>query len=149
MLSSERLTKRNKDRFLVLARSTKLTRSIEITATPFKYLKSLDKPTRRRITEKLKALAEDPTNVRLSLPLTASDKRRARVGAYRILFTFNDTTLTVSDIKSIDMPRFISAQRRSGYWHKKKTESHSAWALIPATLPLSLRVEQSIKIIEK
>jgi len=71
---------------------------IEITDTPFKYLKSLDKPTRRRIKEKLEALAEDPTNIRLSLPLSASNKRRARVGGYRILFTFDEQTLTVSDI---------------------------------------------------
>jgi len=71
---------------------------IEITATPFKYLKSLDKPTRKRITEKLNALAEDPTNIRLSLPLSSSEKRRARVGSYRILFTIDGDTLTVSDI---------------------------------------------------
>lgn len=71
---------------------------IEITDTPFKYLNSLDKPTRKRIKEKLAALAEDPTNIRLSLPLSSSDKRRARVGGYRILFTFDSETLIVSDI---------------------------------------------------
>ncbi|MGH9741458.1 MAG: type II toxin-antitoxin system RelE family toxin [Candidatus Acidiferrum sp.] len=71
---------------------------IEITDTPAKYLQSLDKPTRRRIAEKLKALADDPTDIRLSLPLSASNKRRARVGSYRILFTFDNETLTVADI---------------------------------------------------
>jgi mRNA-degrading endonuclease RelE of RelBE toxin-antitoxin system len=71
---------------------------IELTNTPAKYLQSLDKPTRRRIEEKLKALAEEPTNIRLSLPLSGSNKRRARVGGYRILFTFDSETLTVADI---------------------------------------------------
>jgi mRNA interferase RelE/StbE len=71
---------------------------IKITATPFKYLSSLDRPTKKRIIEKLEAIAKDPTNVNLSYPLTDSSKRSSRVGGYRILFVVDDKTLTVADI---------------------------------------------------
>ncbi|MGH9730678.1 MAG: type II toxin-antitoxin system RelE family toxin [Candidatus Acidiferrales bacterium] len=71
---------------------------IKITGTPFRYLKSLDKPTKQRIHQKLEAIADDPTNPRLSYPLVGVAKRSARVGGYRILFTIDATTLTVSDI---------------------------------------------------
>jgi mRNA interferase RelE/StbE len=71
---------------------------IKITGTPFKYLKSLDKPTQKRIAEKLKEVADDPYNPRLSYPLTSSDKRSTRVGKYRILFQIDPAILLVSDI---------------------------------------------------
>ena len=71
---------------------------IKITATPLKYLKNLDKPTRRRIVEKLKDIAENPADARLSYPLTASDKRSTRVGSYRILFSTDNEVLEVADI---------------------------------------------------
>jgi mRNA-degrading endonuclease RelE of RelBE toxin-antitoxin system len=51
-----------------------------------KYLNKLDKPTAKRIAEKIQALTKDPFNFRLSKPLTSSFKRSARVGDYRILF---------------------------------------------------------------
>jgi mRNA-degrading endonuclease RelE of RelBE toxin-antitoxin system len=76
----------------------KLALQIKITATPLKYLNSLDKPTRQRIIEKLKDIAEHPTDARLSYPLTASDKRSSRVGGYRILFQIEGQTLEVADI---------------------------------------------------
>lgn len=71
---------------------------IKLTGTPFKYLNSLDKPTRKRIKEKLDAIAKDPTNITLSYPLTNSDKRSTRVGDYRILFFVDDKRLTVAAI---------------------------------------------------
>jgi mRNA-degrading endonuclease RelE of RelBE toxin-antitoxin system len=71
---------------------------IKITATPLKYLKNLDKPTRQRIIEKLKDIAENPTDARLSYPLTASNKRSTRVGSYRVLFTTDTEVLEVADI---------------------------------------------------
>jgi mRNA interferase RelE/StbE len=71
---------------------------IKITGTPAKYMKSLDKPTRIRIKEKLSKIAEDPTNLRLSYPLTASEKRSTRVGSYRILFRIDTKLLVVTDI---------------------------------------------------
>jgi mRNA-degrading endonuclease RelE of RelBE toxin-antitoxin system len=70
---------------------------IKITATPLKYLKSLDKPTRQRIIAKLQDIAENPTDARLSYPLTASDKRSSRIGSY-VLFSINDKVLEVADI---------------------------------------------------
>ncbi|MGO8785865.1 MAG: type II toxin-antitoxin system RelE family toxin [Terriglobia bacterium] len=71
---------------------------VKITGTPFKYLQSLDKPTRNRIVEKLKEIANDPLNSRLSYPLVSSTKRSSRVGKYRILFQVDDKVLEVADI---------------------------------------------------
>ena len=71
---------------------------IKITGTPFKYLKSLDKPTQQRIAEKLNEIAKEPYNPRLSYPLTSSDKRSTRVGKYRILFQVDAAMLLVADI---------------------------------------------------
>jgi len=71
---------------------------VKITSTPLKYLQSLDKPTRKRIIAKLKDIAENPADARLSYPLIASDKRSTRVGAYRILFHTDRQTLIVADI---------------------------------------------------
>lgn len=71
---------------------------VKIAGTPFKYLKSLDKPTQNRIAEKLREIANDPTDLRLSYPLTSSEKRSTRVGRYRILFLLDPPILLVSDI---------------------------------------------------
>ena len=71
---------------------------IRLTATAKKYLDSLDKPTRKRIAEKLKAIAEAPSDARLSKPLVGADKRSARIGQYRILFVTDEFFLTVVDI---------------------------------------------------
>lgn len=72
--------------------------TIKLTSTPFKYLQSLDKATRERISEKLRKIAEAPMDVRLSYPLTATTKRSSRVGKYRILFEIESDTLIVADI---------------------------------------------------
>ena len=71
---------------------------IKITATPSKYLASLDKPTRKRISDKLQAIAENPNDVRLSYPLASTTKRSSRVGGYRILFEIAGNQLIVADI---------------------------------------------------
>ena len=64
----------------------------------FKYLSGLDKTTAKRIADKIKAIAKDPYNIRLSKPLKASHKRSARIGDYRILFVVEKNILVVSDI---------------------------------------------------
>ncbi len=64
---------------------------IKFTGTPYRYLQSLDKPTRKRIVEKLKAIAEAPLDPRLSYPLSGSTKRSSRVGKYRILLEIDPT----------------------------------------------------------
>jgi len=71
---------------------------VQLAGTAFKYLSSLDKPTRARIKDKLEAIAEDPLDPRLSKPLTASTKRCTRVGSYRVLFQIDEATLFVADI---------------------------------------------------
>jgi mRNA-degrading endonuclease RelE of RelBE toxin-antitoxin system len=73
---------------------------IQVTKTPHKYFEKLDKPTQNRIREKLKSIADNPADSRLSYPLENSEKRSARVGKYRILFTIDNDTLTVADIDS-------------------------------------------------
>jgi mRNA-degrading endonuclease RelE of RelBE toxin-antitoxin system len=71
---------------------------IKIAGTPARYLQSLDKPTRKRIKEKLLQIAENPQDLRLSYPLTSSDKRSARVGQYRILFKIDSNAVLVVHI---------------------------------------------------
>lgn len=71
---------------------------ISITSTPAKYLASLDKPTRARITAKLEEIAKSPYDPRLSYPLVGQTKRSSRVGGYRILFEIVENELIVSDI---------------------------------------------------
>lgn len=74
----------------------------KISGTAQKYILSLDKPTRKRIADKIEELCKDPINIRTSKPLTASYKRSARVGSYRILFTLAEENgnqiLLVSDV---------------------------------------------------
>ncbi len=72
--------------------------TIKLTSTPFKYLQSLDKVTKERISEKLREIAQAPMDVRLSYPLIGSTKRSSRVGKYRILFEIESDTLIVADI---------------------------------------------------
>lgn len=69
--------------------------AIKFSDSPFKYLQSLDKPTRERIKKKLEEIAAAPFDPRLSKPLTESVKRSARVGSYRILFEIVGPTLWV------------------------------------------------------
>jgi mRNA-degrading endonuclease RelE of RelBE toxin-antitoxin system len=71
---------------------------IRFTATARKYFDSLDKPTRQRIAEKLRSIAQNPHDARLSKPLIGTDKRSARIGQFRILFLIDERYLTVVDI---------------------------------------------------
>jgi mRNA-degrading endonuclease RelE of RelBE toxin-antitoxin system len=75
-----------------------LSLKVKLTGTPFKYLKSLDKPTKKRIEKKLTEIAENPADPRLSYSLEATEKRCTRVGGYRILFTIEEEILLVADI---------------------------------------------------
>jgi mRNA-degrading endonuclease RelE of RelBE toxin-antitoxin system len=71
---------------------------VQLAGTAFKYLSSLDRPTKARIKDKLEAIAKSPLDPRLSKPLTASTKRCTRVGSYRVLFEFDDEVLFVAEI---------------------------------------------------
>jgi len=71
---------------------------IKLTATAQKYFETLDKPTQKRVREKLNAIALAPLDPRLSKPLVGASQRTARVGDYRILFEVMKTDLFVSDI---------------------------------------------------
>jgi mRNA-degrading endonuclease RelE of RelBE toxin-antitoxin system len=78
---------------------------IQLSNSALKYLDSLDQTMKRRIAVKLRELADDPFNIRLSKPVVSAAKRTARVGAYRILFVVVESdpsipagVLLVSDI---------------------------------------------------
>jgi len=66
-----------------------------------KILEALDVPTRRRIKEKIQAVAADPLNPVNSKPLQGTNRRSARVGGYRILLLiYEPNTLAVDLIES-------------------------------------------------
>ena len=71
---------------------------IKFTATAHKYFETLDKPTKKRIQDKLTAIAAAPFDPRLSKPLIGVTKRTARVGDYRIIFEIEQPLVIVSDI---------------------------------------------------
>lgn len=66
------------------------------------YLKKLDATTRKRVREKVAAVAADHSDPKNSYPLEGSDKRSARVGKYRILLLIikERNALVVADINS-------------------------------------------------
>ena len=70
----------------------------QISKNAFKYIEPLDKPTKARIKEKIRELCRFPFDIRISKPLVGSDRRSARVGAYRILFIVIERTLLVADV---------------------------------------------------
>ena len=73
--------------------------SIDLRGTPARYFGKLDKPTQKRIKEKLIELSEEPFSAKHSKPLHGVDKRTARIGKYRILFqVIDNNTLRVVDI---------------------------------------------------
>ena len=78
----------------------KLPLEIVLTKNAAKSLGALDAPTRKRVREKIEAVAADPLNPRNSYPLQGTDKRSARVGGFRILFLIQDPNLLVVDIES-------------------------------------------------
>lgn len=73
---------------------------IKVSSTALQYIRSLDKPTRKRIGDKLNELARDPLSIRGSKPLSTVYRRTCRIGPYRILFEVltDDKVLLVSDV---------------------------------------------------
>lgn len=65
-----------------------------------KTLASVDAPTRKRMKEKIEAVAADPLNPANSKPLQGTLKRSARVGGYRILVEIEEPNLLVVHIGS-------------------------------------------------
>ncbi len=61
---------------------------VNVTREAEKVLDRLDRPTERRIRQRIALLAEDPFGPRLSAALTERQGlRKSRVGGWRILFT--------------------------------------------------------------
>lgn len=58
---------------------------IQFSSTAAKYVSGLDRPTKSRLAGKLDQIAAAPYDVQHSKPLTATEKRSARVGKYRLL----------------------------------------------------------------
>lgn len=95
---------------------------IRILSTPLKYFENLDKPTKRRIQEKLDAIAASPHEPRLSKPLTGVNMRTARVGDYRIIFEIEPPLLIVDHIGLV--VRFISDSEGSQDPRSRKGRVH-------------------------
>ena len=78
----------------------KLPLEIVLTKSTVKSLEALDVPTRKRVKEKIEAVAVNPLDPRNSYPLQGTNKRSARVGGYRILLLIQEPNLLVVDIES-------------------------------------------------
>ncbi len=73
--------------------------NVKLSSDARKYLSKLDKNTRRRIADKLKSIADDPFDIRLSYPLKGGTTMRStRIGDYRVLFEVLDNEITVAEI---------------------------------------------------
>jgi len=75
-----------------------LARNVKLTSDAAKYLEKLDKKIRRRIADKLKSIADDPFDLRLSYPLKGTSMRSTRIGDYRVLFEVFDSEIVVAEI---------------------------------------------------
>jgi mRNA-degrading endonuclease RelE of RelBE toxin-antitoxin system len=73
----------------------KIPLNIVILKKAAKKLAAVDSPTRRRMENKIEAVAADPFNPVNSKPLEGSFKRSARVGDYRILVEIVEPDLLV------------------------------------------------------
>ena len=73
---------------------------VKIPSDALQYIRSLDKPTRKRIGEKLNELAIDPLGIKGSKPLSTVYRRTSRIGPYRILFEVltDESVLLVSNV---------------------------------------------------
>jgi mRNA-degrading endonuclease RelE of RelBE toxin-antitoxin system len=71
---------------------------IVIRKSAAKTLASVDASTRKRMKEKIEAVAADPLNPTNSKPLKGTLKRSARVGDYRILVEIREPNLLVDSI---------------------------------------------------
>jgi mRNA-degrading endonuclease RelE of RelBE toxin-antitoxin system len=73
---------------------------IVLTKSAAKKIEAVDAPTRKRMKDKIEAVAADPLNPVNSYPLQGTDKRSARVGGFRILLLIEEPNLLVVDIES-------------------------------------------------
>lgn len=68
--------------------------SIEVTRSAMKELEAIPKADLKRILARIKSLADEPRPPE-SRKLCAQERYRIRQGNYRILYTINDTQITV------------------------------------------------------
>jgi len=72
---------------------------IKFSSEALKYTKNLDRPTKERIAEKLGKIAKDPFNLNLSILLKGdTNKRRARLGDYRLILFITAEVLLVTHV---------------------------------------------------
>ena len=84
--------------------------SLQIEKQAAKVIKSLDKQTVKRIHARLKELAQDPFDARISsLIEMGQGERKSRVGNWRIFFEVDEATSTIS---------FIAVRPRSRAYRK-------------------------------
>jgi len=70
--------------------------TIKVDRLVVKAMKALDKPTARRIYERLKELSHDPNDIRISKPLKIlPGQRSSRVGHWRIIYRVEEESQTI------------------------------------------------------
>lgn len=74
---------------------------IELSKRSYKYLEKLDKHSKKRISDHLLLLTENPRNPKLDIKKFQGESSmyRLRVGNYRILYTIEDNVLIINVIK--------------------------------------------------
>ena len=69
---------------------------LDISSEAQKVLNRLDRPTKKRMTQRFEELCQDPFELRLSAPLTsAGGLRKSRIGGWRIIFSVDSGRLVV------------------------------------------------------
>lgn len=71
---------------------------IELKASAAREIEALPSPDRRRVVERIGALADDPRPVGCE-KLTSQERYRVRQGDYRIVYSIEDEVLTVWVVK--------------------------------------------------
>ena len=83
---------------------------LDISSEASKALSRLDRPTKKRMTQRFEELCQDPFDPRLSSPLTnAGGLRKSRIGGWRIIFSVDHGRLVV----------FVVAVDRRGQVHQR------------------------------
>ncbi|HLR96712.1 MAG TPA: type II toxin-antitoxin system RelE/ParE family toxin [Jiangellaceae bacterium] len=75
-----------------------MTYRVEIERQAAKGLRRIDAKQRRRIEDRIQALANDPRPTG-AIKLTGVDGYRIRVGDYRVVYTISDQTVTVTVVR--------------------------------------------------
>ena len=73
--------------------------AVELSHRAVRDLDRLDRPTRKRVLDRLEELGEEPYDPRISGPLRGiADLRKSRVGGWRLIYQINDERKLISAV---------------------------------------------------